>query len=235
MTDTIYRSGAKTIDGTTTTATWAIPGSLHGGLKIQAGDITGLTYTFQVSYDEGTTYLNVIATTSEGIGVSGGGTVTAIDGVACLFPAGGVTNVQVTRTGGSGPIYLIEDRDCVEYIAAINRQSQGSPAGRFTQNTTLTSTTTETTILSAAGAGVSTNLYALIIENTSATACEVTIREDTGGTIKTNIEVPATDTRGFWGPTSAGMTQGATNKPWTAQCGTSVASIKITAVYTKVS
>lgn len=100
------------------------------------------------------------------------------------------------------------------------------------QNTTLTSTTSETTIVTAV-ASTFLDVYGIIIENTSATACEVVIRDSTGGTIVTNIEVPATDTRGFWGPVDAALNQTTVNNNWTAQCGTSVASIKIMVGYVK--
>jgi hypothetical protein len=101
------------------------------------------------------------------------------------------------------------------------------------QVTSLTSTTTETTIVTAAGAGVFADLYGLIIENTSATGCEVTIRDVTATGVATSIYVPPTDTRGFMLDAGSAIPQGTANSAWTAQCGASVASIKITALYVK--
>jgi predicted membrane protein len=97
---------------------------------------------------------------------------------------------------------------------------------------TLTSTVTETTLI-AAVASTFNDVYGVIIENISATVCEVSFRDTTAGTIRFNIEVPANDTRGFMLPPGGGFNQATVNTNWTAQCGTSVASIKITVLYTK--
>lgn len=97
---------------------------------------------------------------------------------------------------------------------------------------TLTSTTSETTLV-AAIASTFNDVYGLIIENTSATATEVSFRDTTGGTVRFNFYVPAGDTRGFMLPESAAWKQATVNTNWTAQCGTSVASVKIAAMYVK--
>jgi hypothetical protein len=100
------------------------------------------------------------------------------------------------------------------------------------QVTTLTSTTTETTIVTAI-ASTFNDIYGLIITNTSTTGTEVTIRDATAGGTISSFYVPPTDTRGFMLPVDSAMTQATVNNNWTAQCGTSVASIKITALYVK--
>lgn len=97
---------------------------------------------------------------------------------------------------------------------------------------TLTSTTTETTLI-AQIASTFIDVYGLIVANISATACEVIFRDTTAGTARFSIEVPAGDTRGFMLPESAAYKQTTVNTNWTAQCGTSVASIKINALYVK--
>lgn len=97
---------------------------------------------------------------------------------------------------------------------------------------TLTSTTTETTLI-AQIASTFIDVYGLIVANISATACEVVFRDTTAGTARFSIEVPAGDTRGFMLPESAAYKQTTVNTNWTAQCGTSVASIKINALYVK--
>lgn len=100
------------------------------------------------------------------------------------------------------------------------------------QQTTITSSTTETTIVTAV-ASTFLDLYGLILTNTSATATKVTIKDATAGTTRAVIQVPAGDTRGFMLNESAGIAQSATNNNWTATCGTSVASLEVTALYVK--
>jgi hypothetical protein len=100
------------------------------------------------------------------------------------------------------------------------------------QATTITSSTTETTIVTAV-ASTFCDLYGLIVTNTSATATEVVFRDVTAGTARFSIQVPAGDTRGFMLPESAAYKQATVNTAWTAQCSASVASIKINALYVK--
>lgn len=100
------------------------------------------------------------------------------------------------------------------------------------QFTTITSSTSETTIVTAV-ASTFLDLYGLIIENTSATATEISFRDVTAGSVRFAIYVPAGDTKGFMLNESAAYKQATVNTAWTAQCGTSVASIKISALYVK--
>lgn len=100
------------------------------------------------------------------------------------------------------------------------------------QRTILTSTTTETTIVTAV-ASTFLDLYGLEIENTSATAVSVSFRDVTAGTVRFSYTVPPNDIRGFMLPESAAKKQATVNTAWTAQCGTSVASVNITAYYVK--
>jgi len=100
------------------------------------------------------------------------------------------------------------------------------------QQTTITSSTAETTIITADATNF-LDLYGLVIANTSATACAVTIKDSTAGTTRFVFGVPANDTRGFMLSESAAHKQAANNSNWTATCGTSVASISITAMFVK--
>lgn len=106
--------------------------------------------------------------------------------------------------------------------------SVGAPrALKTTQQTTITSSTTETTVLSAV-TSTFLDVYGVILVNTSPTACDVTFKDSTAGTTRFNIYVPAGDTRGFMLPMDAAHNQTAVNNNWTATCGSSVTSIKIT-------
>lgn len=98
---------------------------------------------------------------------------------------------------------------------------------KTTQATTITSSTSENTVLTAV-ASTFLDVYGVIVCNTSATACDVTFKDSTAGTTRFNIYVPAGETRGFMLPESAAHNQATVNNNWTATCSASVASIKIT-------
>lgn len=97
------------------------------------------------------------------------------------------------------------------------------------QQTTITSSTAETTIVTAA-ASVFLDLYGLILTNTSATATKVTIKDATAGTTRMVFQVPAGETRGFMLPVDSAHKQAVVNNNWTATCGTSVAALEVTAL-----
>ena len=100
------------------------------------------------------------------------------------------------------------------------------------QVTTITSSTTETTVVTAV-ASTFLDVYGCIVENTSATGSKVTFKDSTAGTTQFEIYVPPTETRGFMLPSSDGFKQTTVNTSWTATCGASVASIVITMLYVK--
>lgn len=104
---------------------------------------------------------------------------------------------------------------------------------KLAQQTTITSSTTETTVLTAV-ASTFLDVYGVIVANTSATACDVTFKDATAGTTRFNIYVPAGETRGFMLPMDAAHNQSAVNGNWTATCSASVASIKITVLAVKM-
>jgi len=101
------------------------------------------------------------------------------------------------------------------------------------QETTITSSTAATSIIPAGAAGVFNDLYGVLLSNTSASASEVTIQDGSGTDQPILINVPAGDTRGFVWPSSDAQPQTTAATAWTATCGTSVASMKVTALYTK--
>lgn len=98
------------------------------------------------------------------------------------------------------------------------------------QKTTITSSTSETTIVTAV-ASTFLDVYSIIISNTSSTVVDVTIKDATAGSTVTIITVPADDVRGFTLPVDSAIPQAATNNNWTATCSASVASVEITALY----
>jgi len=99
-------------------------------------------------------------------------------------------------------------------------------------NLTLTASTAETTLI-AAVASTFLDLYGLILTNISATATEVIIRDATGGGTARSFMVPAGETRGFMLPEGGAIKQATVNNNWTAQCVTSITSLKIDALYVR--
>lgn len=116
---------------------------------------------------------------------------------------------------GSLPISLTSD---------ANRLATGD------QLTTITSSTSATTIVSAV-ASTFCDLTSLVLSNISATATEVQLYNDDGTTQRMNFYVPANDVRGI--VFSTPFTQAATNKTWKLKTITSVASLVVAAQFIK--
>lgn len=98
------------------------------------------------------------------------------------------------------------------------------------QVTIITTSTAETTIVTAGAAGVFKDLYSLLLTNTSVTATEVTIRDATAGGTISSFMVPAGSTIGFTLPESGAWPQGTAANNWTAQSSASITSLKVTAL-----
>ena len=104
----------------------------------------------------------------------------------------------------------------------------------YSQTTTISASTAETTIVNGDPNGASLDIYAILVTNTSAsTVCRVDIRDSTGGVIRAQIQsVGGTPTNGF----SLGgwlLPQINPGGNWTATCGTSTTDIRITVLYTR--
>lgn len=98
---------------------------------------------------------------------------------------------------------------------------------KVNQITTITSSTAETTVLTAV-ASTFLDVYGVIVVNSSATAANVSFKDSTAGTTRFNVYVPAGDTRGFMLNESAAVAQTTVNNNWTATSSASVASLVIT-------
>lgn len=129
--------------------------------------------------------------------------------------------------------------------AATAGQLQGATADKFgrqvvlpgtirdlvgTQTTTISASTTETTIVTAA-ASTFNDLTALVLSNTSATATRVDFRDTTGGSVLFSIYVPAADVRGV--SFSRPVPQTSVNTNWTAQSSASITDLRVYAVFDK--
>lgn len=102
---------------------------------------------------------------------------------------------------------------------------------RGKQNTTITASTSEATIVTAA-ASTFNDLVALVISNTSATPVRLDVRDTTGGTVLFSLEVPASDTRGFV-LTGSSIPQATVNTNWTIQSSASVTDLRILSIFEK--
>lgn len=105
---------------------------------------------------------------------------------------------------------------------------------RGTQTTTISASTSETTIVTAA-ASVFNDLACLIISNTSAaTSTRIDIRDDTGGSIIFSLySVGGAGPVGFCPGGGVTVPQTATNKNWTAQAATSTTDLRVWVLYDK--
>ncbi len=135
-----------------------------------------------------------------------------------------LTAAQTNATGDYGSPSI--DTSGILITAGAPRALKGR------QVTTITSSTSETTIVTAV-ASTFLDMYGLILTNTSATVTKVSIRDATAGGTISVFEVPATETRGFMLPLDSAVPQAAVNNNWTAQCGTSVAALEVTVLYVK--
>ena len=99
-----------------------------------------------------------------------------------------------------------------------------------TQTTTISASTSETTIVTAA-ASTFNDITALVCSNTSATAARIDFRDTTAGSVLFSVYVPAGDVRGvaFQRP----VPQTTVNTNWTAQSSASVTDLRIYATFDK--
>lgn len=139
-----------------------------------------------------------------------------------------------TGGGGSGgsPSPTGQSSDPIYITGSVTTDEASDRDNLGNQATTITSSTSETTIITA-DATYKLDLYGLVLTNTSATATKVTIKDSTEGTTRFVFQVPATDTRGFMLPVDSAHKQAAANNNWTVTCGTSVADLVVTALFVK--
>ena len=102
-----------------------------------------------------------------------------------------------------------------------------------TQTTTISASTSETTIVTAGGAGVFNDLVMLIVSNTSAsTNTRVDFRDTTAGSVLFSLQSNGGQPPVGFCPAVA-IPQTTANTNWTAQCATSTTDVRIYAVYAK--
>lgn len=219
---TVSSGGALKVDGsavtqpvslTSTTITGTVAVTESGTWTVQPGN-TANTTAWKV--DNSAVNQPVIGPTAAGSSLT----------VAPITGGGLAKTSNPTAVSDGQVVNQLHDKLGKQVIAGSIRDLKGD------QFTTISSSTAETTIITAV-ASTFLDLYGLIIENTSGAACEVSFRDVTAGSVRFAFEIPAGDTRGFMLPESAAYKQATVNTAWTAQCSTSVAAIKISALYVK--
>lgn len=180
------------------------------------------------------------------------GAVTAVTAITNALPAG--TNVIGAVTGGTasgssltanpvttGGLAETTVPTAVADGQVVNSQHDiygrqvvigGLRSNKGIQQTTITSSTAETTVVTA-DATYKLDVYGFVFANKSASATLVTVKDATSGTTRGIFYVPAGDTRGMMLPLDAAWPQAAANNNWTVTCGTSIDSLYVTALYVK--
>jgi hypothetical protein len=139
-----------------------------------------------------------------------------IGGVARTSNPTAVTNGQ--RVNG------IFDKLGKQVVVGAIRDLKGVQKTSITVNT-------ETTVVTAGGAGVFNDVYAIVVTNKSATGVSVDFKDATAGTTRMTLYAPATDTRGFTVAVDSAMVQAVAANNWTATVSAAVTSIEITMLY----
>jgi hypothetical protein len=107
-----------------------------------------------------------------------------------------------------------------------------APAALVAQQRTTISNTSETTIVTAAGASVFADIAAVSCLNTSATATYITLKDATGGTSRWDIPCPANKlSDGIIFPVP--LPQASSNNNWTATAADTVSSLIVNVEYRK--
>lgn len=150
----------------------------------------------------------------------------AVDAGEPVKTGGQARTTNPTAVADADRVNFIADKLGKQVVVGSIRELKGR------QTTTITASTSETTIVTAA-ASTFLDLYGLILANSGTTATTVQLRDATAGTVLATFYVPAGDTRGFMLPESAALAQTTVNTNWTAQCGSSTSSMIITALYVK--
>lgn len=104
---------------------------------------------------------------------------------------------------------------------------------RACQTTTISASTSETTIITAAGSGVFADPYLIVVSNTSAsTNTRIDFRDATAGTVLFSLQsVGGSNPVGF--ALSQSIPQTTANNNWTAQAATSTTDLRVYACYEK--
>ena len=166
------------------------------------------------------TYLSYASPSTVAGPTASGATITA----APVTAGGRAATTNPTAVTDGQVVNAMFDKEGKQISVSAIRTLKGM------QETTITSSTAETTIVTAV-ASTFNDLYGLTLANSSASATKVTLKDSTSGTTRWVGYVPAGDTRGFMLDPGAALAQATVNTIWTITCGTSVASLDVSAFF----
>jgi hypothetical protein len=224
-------AGALRTDASATTQPVSISGNqavnnaqINGVTPLMGNGVTG-TGSQRVTIASDNTAFTVNAAQS-GTWTVGSSTATGSAVPANAFYNGALAKTSLPSAGSDGnQVGLMSDKFGRQVVVTNGiRDIVG------TQTTTISASTSETTIVTAA-ASVFNDLVSLIVSNTSATAARVDFRDTTAGSVLFSLYVPAGDTRGATYTTPVPQTSVNTN--WTAQSSASVTDLRIYAQFIK--
>lgn len=212
-----------------------------GAVSVNAGAVDAGSQRVAVALDTTT-----LAGSAPGTAGTPSANVVTVQGAASMTPlrasgptaSGAALTESPVTTGGlaktANPT-AVDDGDAVNALHdKLGKQIAVSAVRELKgrQVTTITSSVAETTIVTADATNF-LDIFILVITNTSATASTVTIKDATGGSTVWVFSVPAGQTVGFAVDAGSAAKQTTANNNWTATCGTSVASVVITAHFVK--
>ena len=224
------QSGGKTINGDIAFSL-SVPGATK--FRMYTYSVSSPVYTLTLMLGEGPAVFSGAYITNNAVTVNG--TITASNTTGNVA-SGSADSGNPVKVGG---IVVTGAEAVASNAQRINTRHDkvGRPIVQPYQHrervgaqaTTITSSTSETTIISAQGSGVFADLSSLSITNSSASACVVTIRSVSGNNPAFNYNVPAGG--GVVVTFPVPWPQQTANQTWSAQCSNSVASIFVNAVF----
>lgn len=188
-----------------------------------ANDSTGV-----VSVDDGGGALTVdgTVTANAGTGTFAIGGVAAHDAVVSGNPVllAGEARTTLPTAVADGDVTRLHCDDLGRLVT-----TPFVPRDRITHARVVLSTTTETTLIAAGGAGVFRDVVFLSVTNESATKVRLDLRDSTAGTIRFSLALAA-DGGGGVIPLPVPLTQATANNVWTIQLSSAVTSVYVTAI-----
>lgn len=150
----------------------------------------------------------------------------------------GVDSGNPIKVGGQArttPATAVSSADRSNFISTVYGEqiARGClPEMLVIQNTTITTSTAETTI-GTADATYKLYLVALVVDNKSATYSDWIVKDSTAGTTRLSGGTPATDMRGIVFGVNGMLPQATVNNNWTLTGAVSVTSLRISALFEK--
>lgn len=224
-------SGSLTVDNG---GTFAVQSAQSGTWTVQPGN-TANTTAWKV---DASSVAVPVTDNSGSLTVDNGGTfavqgtakgTTAADAAVSDAPVttgGRATNTNLAKMSADGDV--VNTTHSMQGAAVV---SHGPRELLGVQQTSISNSTSETTIVTAAASGIFNDLYGLIFANTGATTTKVTVKDATSGTTRIVIEVPTLETRGFMLSAASAVPQASAANNWTATCAAATTAMEVTAFY----